>query len=148
MKFETIRSPAMAASEIHRPAFISSVIYQDNRAAVEWLQKAFGFEVAFILTDSAGKIVHAEMSHGDGMVMVGDEWVDWAKSPASVGGANTQRIHVRIDKNIDEHCERARAAGAKITGEPRDEFYGDRVYSVQDPEGHHWTFGQSVREVS
>ena len=138
----------MAVPEISRPAFISSVIYKDSRAALEWLQKAFGFEVAFILTDASGKIVHAEMSHDEGMLMISDEWTDWAKSPASIGGKNTQRIHVRLDKDIDKHCERARAAGAKIFLEPSDQFYGDRTYVAQDPEGHHWTFAQTVREVS
>ncbi len=41
-----------------------------------------------------------------------------------------------------------RAAGAVIVREPEDQFYGDRVYSARDPEGHVWSFGQSVRKVS
>ena len=131
-----------------RPAFISSVIYQDNRAALEWLRRVFGFEVSEVLTDSSGNIVHAEMTHDDGVIMVGNEWTDWAKSPASLGGKNTQRIHVRIQSGIDEHCARARAAGAKITLEPTTQFYGDRTYAAQDHEGHHWTFAQPVRQVS
>jgi uncharacterized glyoxalase superfamily protein PhnB len=138
----------MAEPSIPRPAFIPSVVYKDNRAALEWLRKAFGFEVLFILTDSRGDIVHAEMSHGEGVVMVSNEFADWTKSPASVGGKNTQRIHVRLDSGIDEHCARARAAGAKIVGEPSDQFYGDRTYGAQDLEGHYWTFAQSVRNVS
>jgi len=138
----------MAASAPHRPAFISSVVYRDNRAALEWLQRVFGFEVAFVLTDSKDNIVHAEMSHGDGLVMVGNEWFDWTKSPASIGGMNTQRIHVRLDSGIDEHYAHARDAGAKIVGPPQDQFYGDRTYAVQDLEGHHWTFAQTVRNVS
>ena len=138
----------MATPSPHRPAFISSVIYQDNRAALEWLRNAFGFDIMFVLTDSKGNIAHAEMSHGDGVVMIGNEWVDWAKSPASVGGKNTQRIHVRLESGIDEHCAHARQAGARITMEPTDQFYGDRTYSAQDHEGHYWTFSQPVREVS
>ena len=138
----------MAEPNTPRPAIIPSVVYKDHRAALEWLQKAFGFEILFVLTDSKGDIVHAEMSHGDGVVMVSNEFAAWAKSPASVGGMNTQRIHVRIDSGIDEHCARARAAGAKIVGEPSDQFYGDRTYSAQDPEGHYWTFAQPVRMLS
>jgi uncharacterized glyoxalase superfamily protein PhnB len=138
----------MATVAPRRPAFIPSVIYQDNRAALEWLRNAFGFEIMFVLTDSKGNIAHAEMSHGDGVVMIGNEWVDWAKSPASVGGKNTQRIHVHLDSGIDEHCAHARQAGAKIIMEPSDQFYGDRTYAAQDHEGHHWTFAQSVRNVS
>lgn len=131
-----------------RPSFIPSVIYKDNRAALKWLQDAFGFEPSEVLTDADGNIVHAEMSHGDGVVMIGNEWADWTRSPQAVAGANTQRIHVRINRDIDAHCERARRAGAKIAMEPADQFYGDRTYMAVDPEGHHWTFAQSVRETS
>jgi uncharacterized glyoxalase superfamily protein PhnB len=101
-----------------------------------------------VLTDAKDNIVHAEMSYGEGTVMISNEFTSWAKSPDSVGGANTQRVHVRLDKGIDEHCARARQAGATIVGEPSDQFYGDRVYSARDPEGHHWTFAQPIRTVS
>jgi uncharacterized glyoxalase superfamily protein PhnB len=138
----------MAAIAPRRPAFISSIVYTDNRAALTWLQKAFGFELSEVLTDAHDNIVHAEMSHDDGIVMIGNEFAGWAKSPASVGGKNTQRLHVRLARGIDEHCIRARQAGAKIAMEPTDQFYGDRTYVAVDHEGHHWTFSQAVREVS
>jgi uncharacterized glyoxalase superfamily protein PhnB len=80
--------------------------------------------------------------------MVGSEWADWVRSPASLGGVNTQSVHVQLPGGLDEHCERARAAGAVITAEPEDQFYGDRTYRVLDLEGHHWTFGTYVRDVS
>jgi uncharacterized glyoxalase superfamily protein PhnB len=131
-----------------RPAFISSLAYKDNRAALKWLQHAFGFEPSEVLTDAAGNIVHAEMMHGDGVVMIGPEWADWTRSPASLGGKNTQRIHVRIERGIDAHCARARQAGAQIMKEPEDQFYGDRTYGAIDLEGHLWTFSQPVRIVS
>ncbi len=138
----------MSAPTPRRPAFISSLVYKDDRAALQWLQQAFGFDVSGVLVDSHDKIVHAEMSHADGIIMVGNEWLDWARSPASLGGKNTQRIHVRIENGIDEHCERARKAGAVIMMEPADQFYGERSYVAVDPEGHHWTFSQTVRVVS
>jgi uncharacterized glyoxalase superfamily protein PhnB len=138
----------MAASAPRRPAFIPSVVYRDQRAALEWLHSAFGFDVSGVFTDSKGNIVHAEMSHGDGIVMISSEFADWTKSPASLGGKTTQRIHVRLDGGIDEHCEHARKAGAKIIMEPSDQFYGDRTYAAEDFEGHRWTFAQPVRNVS
>lgn len=131
-----------------RPAFIPSVIYRDNRAALKWLQQAFGFEPSEILTDSQDNIVHAEMTHEGGVVMVGSEFTSWAKSPASVGDCNTQRIHVRIGTDIDGHCSRARAAGAQILMEPTDQFYGDRTYIAIDLEGHRWSFFQQIKQVS
>jgi uncharacterized glyoxalase superfamily protein PhnB len=138
----------MAPTSFHRPSFIPSLAYKDQRAALKWLEEAFGFEPSEVLTDGDGKIVHAEMTYGDGVVMIGSEWEDWTRSPASLGGKNTQRVRVRIDKGIDEHFARAHKAGAKVVMEPADQFYGDRAYIVTDPEGHYWTFAQSVKEVS
>ena len=124
------------------------MIYKDNRAALKWLQKAFGFEVGEVLTDSKDNIVHAEMTHENGVVMISGEFTSWARSPSSVDGANTQRVHVRLSNGLDEHCERARQAGAKIEMPPATQFYGDRTYMAVDLEGHHWTFAQAVKQVS
>jgi len=84
------------------------------------------------------------MRFGDGYIMIGGEWIDYVASPASIGGKNTQSIHVHLASGLDDHCERARAAGATILQEPADQFYGDRTYRARDPEGHVWTFGQTV----
>lgn len=138
----------MAAPTPQRPAFIPSIVYKDNRAALQWLQNAFGFDVGEVLTDSQDNIVHAEMSHEEGVIMIGSEFSSWARSPESTGGSNTQRVHVRLSKGIDEHCARARQAGARIVMEPATQFYGDRTYMAMDPEGHHWTFFQRMKEVS
>jgi len=130
------------------PVFQPSVVYQDDSAAIEWLRKAFGFEPSLIVSDDSGKIVHAEMKLGDGLVTVAREWSDITRSPKSAGGKNTQQIHVQLQDDIDAHCARARAAGATIVAEPSDQFYGDRTYRALDPEGHLWTFGQRVKVLT
>ncbi len=138
----------MAAPAPPRPAFISSIIYKDQRAALHWLQKAFGFDVGEVLTDSKDNIVHAEMVHEDGVIMISNEFTSWARSPESAGGSNTQRVHVRLSRGIDEPCVQARQAGARIVMEPATQFYGDRTYMAVDLEGHHWTFFQRIKDVS
>ena len=77
-----------------KPSFMPAVFYQDPRAALAWLERAFGFEVSMLLTDAEGGIAHAEMSYGNGLVAIGTEWTDWARSPKSTGGVNTQLIEV------------------------------------------------------
>jgi uncharacterized glyoxalase superfamily protein PhnB len=139
---------AMTEAAFPRPAFIPSLAYKDPRAALDWLERAFGFEISGVFTDSKGAIVHAEMAHDDGVVMIGGEWEGWAMSPASADGVNTQRVHVRIAKDIDGHCETARAAGATIVMGPGDAFYGDRSYVALDLEGHRWTFSQAIKDVT
>ncbi|HEX5139308.1 MAG TPA: VOC family protein [Dehalococcoidia bacterium] len=132
----------------HRATFGSALAYKDPGAAIEWLKKAFGFEVSLLITDDDGKVVHSELSYGNGYIMAGGEWTDHIKAPSSVGGANTQTVHVQLSEDIDAHCERARAAGARIAQEPEDQFYGDRTYRAFDSEGHMWTFGQTVKQTT
>ncbi|WP_421119580.1 VOC family protein [Aquihabitans daechungensis] len=133
------------------PVFTSAVTYRDPKAALGWLEEAFGFETTMAIEGPADapEMCHYEMSSaGRGRVMIGAEWDDRVRSPGSVGGANTQSVHVQLTTSVDEHCERARAAGAEVIGEPSDQFYGDRVYQVLDLEGHRWVFSQAVRTVS
>ncbi|QYD73539.1 VOC family protein [Paraburkholderia edwinii] len=128
----------------------SAVSYQDPKAAYRWLEAAFGFEPLFVLLDGDGNLAHSEMSYGDSVVMVGSEWSDDHKSPRSVGGRNTQSVHVQLaeGEDIDAHCAHARAAGAMIVMEPATQFYGDRTYRARDPEGHIWTFGVTVQKMT
>ena len=135
-------------SQPSRPAVIPALSYVDARAAFEWLQRAFGFEVEMLIEDEAGALVHSELRFGNGLVMVGWEWNESTRSPASVGRVCTQTVHLHLEEDIDAHCERARAAGAEIMADPEPQFYGDRTYRARDPEGHVWTFGQTVEAVS
>jgi len=131
--------------------FTSAVSYRDPKAALQWLERAFGFEITMAIDGppESPEMGHYEMScQGRGRIMIGAEWDDWLSSPAGVGGKNTQTVHVHLSDGLDEHCERARAAGATIAVEPDDQFYGDRTYRAIDPEGHRWTFAAKVREVS
>lgn len=126
----------------------SALFYQDPKAAIDWLQQAFGFELTMLLEAPDGSIAHCQMGFGDSMVMIGAEWTEDHKSPKSIGGRNTQTVSIQIDDDIDAHCARARAAGAEIHAEPETQFYGDRTYRCRDPEGHIWNVSQTVQVVS
>src|SRR4029453_6826019 len=131
-----------------RSTLTSAVFYRDPRAALRFLEDAFGFELAMLIEDDAGNLIHSEMRFGDALVMVGPEFTGDHQSPKSVGGKNTQTVHIHVDTDADAHCARARAAGFEILAEPETQFYGDRTYRCRDLEGHIWTIGQTVRPVS
>ena len=131
-----------------RRTFAPALIYQDPKAALAWLEKAFGLQPAMVITTPDGQIAHAEMSFGDGHIMIGGEWTDAVRSPKSAGGKGTQIVHMHMSEDIDAHCARAKAAGATIGQEPETQFYGDRTYRAFDLEGHMWSFGQTVKKVS
>jgi uncharacterized glyoxalase superfamily protein PhnB len=139
------------------PRMSSSVFYQDAAKAIDWLCRAFGFEVRSKVEGEGGKIEHSELVFAEGLVMVGQEGTgsrpEHAQmvSPRSMGGKNTQVIGVFVD-DADAHCARARAAGAEIFREPATTDYGsdyfmDRSYGARDPEGHLWFFMQRIRDA-
>jgi uncharacterized glyoxalase superfamily protein PhnB len=122
---------------------IPTLRYREAPAAIEWLCKAFGFEKHLIVPGENGAIAHAQLTFGNGMIMLGttraDEFGQLTKAPSLVGGA-TQSPYIVVT-DIDGHYARAKAAGAKIVIEIKDEDYGGRDYSCADPEGHLWSFG-------
>ena len=128
--------------------FTPALCYKDASAALDWLERAFGFERSMVITDDEGNLGHSEMRFEDGVIMIGSEWADYTAAPCSTGGKNSQNVHVQLNEDVDAHCARSSAAGAEIVRPPEDQFYGDRTYSARDPEGHVWTFGQKIRDVS
>ena len=135
-------------SELRAPYLASSISYREPMRMLEWLEQAFGFERVMLIVDADGNLAHSEMRFGSSLIYVGSEWSDDHRSPASIGGKNTQSLHVQVAEDVDAHCERARAAGAEIFVEPSDQFYGDRTYRARDPEGHIWTVGQRMKTLT
>jgi uncharacterized glyoxalase superfamily protein PhnB len=138
-------------TDLYRPKGLSSAVcYRDAKTAYRWLEAAFGFEPLFVILDADGNLGHSEMTFGNSVVMVGNEWNADHKSPKSVGGKNTQTVHVQLaeGEDIDAHCEHARQAGAQILQDPATQFYGDRTYRARDPEGHIWTFGVTEKRMT
>jgi uncharacterized glyoxalase superfamily protein PhnB len=131
-----------------RPTLIPALVYRDPRAALAWLERAFGFELVMLIEDAEGKVGHSQMRLEDSVVMIGAEWSEDHKSPASLGGKNTQSIHIEIAGDLDAHFARAKAAGAEIVAQPENQFYGARTYRCRDLEGHIWTVSQKVEDVS
>ena len=139
------------------PRMSTALYYDDAAKAIDWLCRAFGFEVRLKVEGDNGRIEHSELVFGDGLIMVGQAGVnprrpDWnfSRSPQSIGGVNTQSIMVYVDDAV-AHCARARAAGAKIFEEPQVHDYGedhwaDKSYGAIDPEGHLWWFTERMRD--
>ena len=118
--------------------------YRDAHAAIEWLCKAFGFEKHAVYADG-DTVHHAQLSFGNGMVMLGSadnssEWGRQIVQPEETGLRETQSPCV-IVVDADAHYARAKAAGAAIVMDIADQAYGGRGYACRDPEGHLWWFG-------
>jgi uncharacterized glyoxalase superfamily protein PhnB len=121
---------------------IAFLTYDDAPAALDWLEEAFGFERSSVHEGPNGTIAHAELTYGDGMIMLGNAGDNGLgmKTPRELG-AVTQGVYVIVDEGIDRHYERARSAGAEIVRALHDTDYGSRDYMARDPEGNLWSFG-------
>jgi len=116
--------------------------YRDARAAIEFLEAAFGFEPLMVVPGEDGSVVHSELWAGDFCVSVatvapGDPL--GRVTPAEAGGVTGLLYFVVSD--VEAHYERAKAAGAEVVSPLESRSYGGSDYSCRDPEGQVWSFG-------
>jgi len=111
--------------------------YPDPGEAAAWLGEAFGFTVRLRIANH-----RIQMNVGDGALVI----VEQAGAPA-LAYEQTQRVMVRV-ADVDAHCARARAAGARILSEPADQPYGERQYTAEDFAGRRWKFTQTIADVA
>ena len=137
------------------PRLSSALYYRDAASMIDWLCKAYGFEIRLKIVGDHGRIEHSELVYGESLIMVGSEH---RGSTAKFGvelvspltaGCNTQCLMLFVD-DVDDHCAHARKNSAKIVDEPAihdygEEYWADRSYGALDPEGHFWWFSQRLR---
>jgi uncharacterized glyoxalase superfamily protein PhnB len=134
------------AAKKPRVTVIPCLRYRDAPAAIEWLCATFGFEKQLVVPNDDGSIAHAQLSFGNGMIMLGSvlkvetEFSRLMKQPDEIGGAETQTAYIVVS-DADAVYARAKAAGAEIVIEIKDEDYGGRGFSCRDLEGRLWNFG-------
>jgi uncharacterized glyoxalase superfamily protein PhnB len=118
---------------------IPSLRYRNAPVAIEWLCRVFGLRKNLVVPDESGGVAHAQLSFGDGMIMLGsvrdNEWGHFIKQPDEISGAATQSIYLVVP-DADVTYERAKNAGAEILIPVKDEEYGGRSFSCRDLEGH------------
>ena len=129
-----------------RATVVPCLRYRDAPKAIEWLCSTFGFEKQLVVPNEDGTIAHAQLSFGNGMIMLGsvatadDEFGHLTKQPDEIGGMETQSPYL-IVADADAVYRRAKTAGAEIVIEIKDEDYGGRGFSCRDMEDHLWNVG-------
>ena len=125
-------------------AVIHALRYTNALAAIDWLCEVIGFTRHAVFEGKNGTIEHAELSLGNGMIMLGsakeDEYGRRFKSPSELGGMETRSAYIVVPDADAVHA-RAVAAGAEIIRPLQDTPYGSREFALRDPEGHSWSIG-------
>ncbi len=124
---------------------IPGLRYHDAPAAIEWLCTNFGFQKHLIVPGDKREIVHAQLSFGNGMVMLSSHETDSAygklvSAPDANGNRPFQAICVIVE-DADVVWDKVKSAGATIVIDIKDEDYGGRGFTCRDPEGHIWSIG-------
>ena len=118
--------------------------YRDPAMMIDWLCNAFRFTRHGVYRDDTGAVMHAQLTFGSGMIMLGPvtegAWSEHFAQPDEIGGRETQCCSVTV-ADCDAHYASAVAAGAEIIDPLADKPYGGIGYGARDPEGHLWWFG-------
>jgi PhnB protein len=129
-------------AEQHIPAVITSLVVSDMRASLDWFTK-LGFQTTFEMAGPDGSLAHAEVTRGpDVSFMMGP--ATWGGTPGSTG----MSVYVNLQESVDAYHNQVQAAGVTITDPLTDQFWGDRTFSVEHPDGYRIMFSQHVRDVS
>ncbi len=123
------------------------LIVDDGKRAIEFYKKAFGATERGRMAAPDGRIAHAELQIGDAVLMLCDSFPQFAtQTPTELGGSAVAIFLYTED--VDAVVQRAADAGATITQEPEDQFWGDRLALVTDPYGHVWNIATHVEDLS
>lgn len=127
-----------------RSTVMPTLRFRNAPAAIEWLCNVFGFERHVVYEGANGLIDHAELSLGNGMIMLGsardDTYGRGFKAPGELGGVETRSTYIVVP-DADAVFARAQAAGANVVRPLKDTGYGSREFTVKDAEGHSWSVG-------
>jgi PhnB protein len=119
----------------------------DAEKAIEYYTKAFGAEETVRMNGPDGRIGHAELKIGDSHVMLSDPFPHSTTTPPKELGGTSGSIFMYVD-DVDAVVQKAVDAGATVTMEVEDQFWGDRFGSITDPFGHSWSIATHVEDLT
>ncbi|OKK19921.1 extradiol dioxygenase [Streptomyces sp. CB02488] len=129
----------MAGSTAGAASVFPTLLYDDAKAAIKLLTEALGFTAEAVYEGEDGTVMHAELSCGNGRVMLGSKGREGIFAKA-MRGAGPVGVYVVVD-DTDAHHARAVEHGVEILMPPTDQDYGSRDYMARDAEGNVWSFG-------
>ena len=131
------------SDHLQMPALIPAMSVSDPRATLDWFQK-LGFQTVMTMPMPDGTIAHAHVARGAAHLMLGPAC---EQSGMGIGSAG-MGLYISVPESVDELCDRARHSGIAVSQDPTDQFWGDRTFEVQHPDGYRITFYNHVRDVS
>jgi PhnB protein len=119
----------------------------DAAQAIEYYKKAFGATELVRMGPPGGAIGHAELQIGDSRVMLADPFPQASTKPPRELGGTSVSVFMSVE-DVDAFVKQAVDAGATLLMEPADQFWGDRLGTIQDPFGHSWSIASHVEDLT
>ncbi len=138
VRVKTTPAKRVASNDPRQPgfSFINPCLsVKQPKREIEFLVRAFGFKKGETFSHE-GNIVHADLKLGDNTIMLGLENPKLCKGALTLGGSPPS-LYIYV-KDVDATTKQAKSVGGKIVQEPADQFWGDRVAGIVDPEGYAW----------
>ena len=125
-----------------------ALIVNDGLKAIEYYKKVFGAnQRACMMMPDGKKVAHAELEIGDSVIMMGDEFLEMKYlSPTTIGGSPVSLVLYVED--VDKTFNLAVSEGAKVLDPVADQFWGDRLGSIEDPFGHRWSIMTHIKDLT
>jgi PhnB protein len=120
---------------------------EDAARAIDYYVKAFGAKEVVRMDAPGGKIGHAELEIGDSHVMLSDPFPQASTRPPKELGGTSASVFLYVE-DVDAVVKQAVDAGATVTMEVADQFWGDRFGAITDPFGHVWSIATHVEDVA
>jgi PhnB protein len=119
---------------------------KDPTASMQFYERGLGFKRRFAMNGPDGRIMHAEVVHKTGVIMLSPPNPQIGDKPPIEQGVSPVTMYVYVD-DVDQTTETARMAGANVVSPPQDMFWGDRIATVVDLDGHRWCLATHVKDV-
>jgi PhnB protein len=119
----------------------------DAAKAIDWYKQALGATERFRMDGPGGTVGHAELEIGDSVIMLSDPFPQASTKPPKELGGTSSSVMLYVE-DVDATVKQAVDAGATVTMEVGDQFWGDRMGSFSDPFGHSWSIATHVEDVS
>jgi PhnB protein len=119
---------------------------EDAARAIEYYTRAFGAKELMRMDAPGGKIGHAELELGDSRILLSDPFPQASTQPPTALGGTSASMFLYVE-DVDAVVKRAVDAGASVTMEVADQFWGDRFGTITDPFGHVWSIATHVEDV-
>jgi PhnB protein len=129
------------------PQVIPYLTVEGAAAAIDFYTAVLGAKETVRMDGPDGKVGHAELQIGKGLIMLADTWPDMGARSAKALGGSPVTVMVYVE-DVDATFQKALDAGATVIDKVEDKFYGDRSGSFEDPFGHRWHVSSHVEDVS